>query len=897
MQRDLYFIRRAAWSAVIRALNSIGVVLLLWVSSIEADTAQAGRDYLLPAQANGGFISLPSSTESGQSSARPSASKPSTISYQAFDGSSHQLVENRGRYVNVLIPQSFEDGPFFTADHIEEMVDRLDMLYALYTELLHDQPAGSGLLTVAFIPQTCNMGCGLIGARGFEIMSHRRNYEAIIHELDAGRLAPLLMHEMAHNFDIHSAYLHYLSDHAHAWTDMFEFFAPFRFSRVSSHGEAPDDRYNSPVSAVWKEYVTEESADWEHCVRDDSCSDLGLSANSLWAMLYYRVETMHGIDAILDSFEFLENYTKTEPPPATDEEKEGVRILSLAMGAGANIACYMDALKWPIQASLRTELERNFGSNNELCADQDGDGFSAINGDCDDTDATRNIAMAEISSNGADDDCDDLVDEVNLVEVGAGMAADNFGSLVQTSVPFEVEGSSANSDDRDSFSFSLPASGRTRVTLCARGGFKGWVVALQADGSFLEAANWYSYQSVPGCTNNTFDFGEFTNAGLLVAPDESVGEYSLTVTAAVELLPDHSSFVQVSPDPSGGMQLQIKDKKGLFSSLGAEEIEVWISGAGVQLFEPFALEWAVELNTSTVPALRDGETYQVRIRPRADGLPLAAFSAGHLFRYDRAPATAPSIDHRFSGAWFDSGHEGEGFIVEILEDKRALVYWFTYQGDGAQHWMLGVGEVEGNRITVSELMDTSGGRFGANFDPDDVVLKTVGALSLSFLDCTTALVNYSVDENGAHQATSRLTHVYGHGCDSDAPAPDSSGINGSWYDPSHNGEGFIVEQISHDEAVVFWFTYDETGNQSWMFNSGAISNGKIRIPQLLQPVGGHFGRSYDPESVIRREWGELTLELDCSGGTASYTAQAEGYSNGSQSLVPLTRLAGSACSD
>jgi hypothetical protein len=36
--------------------------------------------------------------------------------------------------------------------------------------------------------------------------------------------------------------------------------------------------------------------------------------------------------------------------------------------------------------------------------------------------------------------------------------------------------------------------------------------------------------------------------------------------------------------------------------------------------------------------------------------------------------------------------------------------------------------------------------------------------------------------------------------------------------------------------MVVWFTYDETGNQSWMPNSGAISNSTIRIPQLLQPV-------------------------------------------------------------
>jgi hypothetical protein len=315
IQMDLYLTKGTAWKAVIWCLNVIGVVLLLWATSAEANTVQAGSDYLYPQQAKGGFIASSSTTQSSQSVVRKSA----TISYQALDGSSHQLLENRGRYVNVLVPQSFNDGPFFTADHLEEMVDRLDMLYALYTELLEIEPAGDGLLTVAFVPQTCGMGCGLIGARGFEVLSDQRNYEAIIRELDAGRLEPVLLHEMAHNFDAYSEYLHYLPDHAHAWTDMFEFFAPYRYSRVSSHGESPDDRYNSPVSAVWKSYVTEESADWLHCVKNASCVDLGLPANSLWAMLYYRVEALHGIDAILASFAYLKDYVKTNSPPTSSE--------------------------------------------------------------------------------------------------------------------------------------------------------------------------------------------------------------------------------------------------------------------------------------------------------------------------------------------------------------------------------------------------------------------------------------------------------------------------------------------------------------------------------------------------------------------------------------------------
>ena len=94
---------------------------------------------------------------------------------------------------------------------------------------------------------------------------------------------------------------------------------------------------------------------------------------------------------------------------------------------------------------------------------------------------------------------------------------------------------------------------------------------------------------------------------------------------------------------------------------------------------------------------------------------------------------------------------------------------------------------------------------------------------------------------------------------------------------------------------MFWFTYDETGQQSWMFNTGVINDGQVHLPGLKQPVGARFGRSFDPDDVVKPQWGDLTLDLDCSGGTASYTTDTEGFTDGSQSLVRLTKLANSNC--
>ena len=115
--------------------------------------------------------------------------------------------------------------------------------------------------------------------------------------------------------------------------------------------------------------------------------------------------------------------------------------------------------------------------------------------------------------------------------------------------------------------------------------------------------------------------------------------------------------------------------------------------------------------------------------------------------------------------------------------------------------LLGSGDIRDNTIRFGQLFDTRGGRFGADFNPADVIMENAGSLSISFVDCSSALVNYSVDGNGGNQTTSRLTRLHGHGCSDDTPAP-ANDFSGSWYDPSHNGEGFIIEQLSGANALV-----------------------------------------------------------------------------------------------
>jgi hypothetical protein len=887
---DLRFFVRAVFPTAAFLTRCLAATSLFCAVSLQASAGRDAPDYLYPEETLGGVIESDSRLQAGTASSRPKA----RISYRAFDGQSYAMQEYRGRHVAVLLPDNTGDSPPFTAEHLEEMVDRLDELYALYRDILQAEPDGSGLLKVAFVPETCGAGCGLLGAKGIEIRTDALNYAAIIEELDAGRLDSILVHEMAHNFDIFLNYLHYLPNHAHAWTDFFEYFAAYRYGRHNLGGEAPDDVYQSPVSQTWKDYVASESANWSRCVRDGACGDLGLSANNAWAMPYYRMEELYGSEAMVRSFRFLSDYVKQNPAPRDSEAKEGLRILSLGHGAGANIACHMESLNWLLPGDVKSELQNRFGGSDPMCADRDRDGFTAVTGDCDESDPARHLLGEETEGNRRDDDCDRLTDEKSLVESSAGQSADNFRNPVDVSLPFEVSGNMATADDSDRFRFAPGDSGRVHATLCAAAGFKGWATALDDQGAFLGSGTWYTYRAEPGCSSATFDFGELTGASIIVMADGARGDYSLTVRAASEMPNDHSALLAAIPRTNGGVRLEASDPWDQLQGLGADELEVWVSGTDLRLSVPYPSGSVIALSRSSAPQLDDGALYQARVRPKADGQPLAAFSAGHLFRYQAGPVSAPRVDHRYSGAWFDPAHEGEGFLVEVLEGERAVVYWFTYQADGRQRWMLGVGSVDGNRIVFEQMLDSHGGRFGNDFVPGDVVLQDTGSLTISFQDCGNAIANYTIDGSGGSQVLTRLTDVHGHRCGNPDVATGLD-LTGSWYDPSHNGEGFVVEQLGPDQAVVFWFTYDDQGEQAWLFNTGTIDGSRITFPDLLQPQGGLFGRSYDPATVRLEQWGTLELDLDCDGGPAAYQSTADGFSGGSQELVNLTRLQNSGC--
>jgi hypothetical protein len=158
----------------------------------------------------------------------------------------------------------------------------------------------------------------------------------------------------------------------------------------------------------------------------------------------------------------------------------------------------------------------------------------------------------------------------------------------------------------------------------------------------------------------------------------------------------------------------------------------------------------------------------------------------------------PEVGPTFSGAWYDPAHDGEGFLLEILDGGTVVAYWFTYDTEGNQRWLIGVSRVVGNRIEIEELLVFSGPEFGDDYNADDLVSLSLGSATIEFTSCSQGLVTYVVDGIEGQLKIQSLTSIAGHGCGEPA-RPSSvllSGLSGSWYLPERNGEGIVMEVIA-----------------------------------------------------------------------------------------------------
>jgi N-acetylneuraminic acid mutarotase len=265
-----------------------------------------------------------------------------------------------------------------------------------------------------------------------------------------------------------------------------------------------------------------------------------------------------------------------------------------------------------------------------------------------------------------------------------------------------------------------------------------------------------------------------------------------------------------------------------------------------------------------------------------------------------------------SGSWYAPERNGEGFTLQVLDNGTAHVIWFTYPPPGStaqQAWIYASGgRVESDRIRFDGAFTTRGPRFGPTFDPNAVEIVPWGTLEFRFTGCNAAEVTWSGPAawGSGTRALTRLTSLAELECTGKRALGVSgertlAGLrarSGAWFDPAHNGEGWNVEELPDGRAQVYWFTYDERGEQAWTIGVAPASGNRITVAQNFRPVGARFGPAFDPAQVQATPWGSVDLELSsCTAGRATYQSTLPGFGSGSLSPARLTVPAGAACVD
>lgn len=116
------------------------------------------------------------------------------------------------------------------------------------------------------------------------------------------------------------------------------------------------------------------------------------------------------------------------------------------------------------------------------------------------------------------------------------------------------------------------------------------------------------------------------------------------------------------------------------------------------------------------------------------------------------------ITKSFTGGWHDPGKNGQGFLLEIIRSnnqKKALTTWFTFDTNGNQYWLIGVGEIQEQSIRF-EMLLPQGGKFGDAHDPSNMSNTYWGDVTFTFTDCNNGSVNWEPEITGFNSGSMQV---------------------------------------------------------------------------------------------------------------------------------------------
>ncbi|MSQ98084.1 MAG: CRTAC1 family protein [Xanthomonadales bacterium] len=196
------------------------------------------------------------------------------------------------------------------------------------------------------------------------------------------------------------------------------------------------------------------------------------------------------------------------------------------------------------------------------------------------------------------------------------------------------------------------------------------------------------------------------------------------------------------------------------------------------------------------------------------------------------------------------------------------------------------------RVTADGITQMREITVGSNYASQNPLLQHFGLGTADKVD--------QVDVHWPHGGETVLSNIAaGQLLDLDAsdstPPPFAlePGISAAWTDRARTGEGFMLEILPRQRAVLYWFTYDDAGQQDWYIAVGNVKGRRVLFPELLRISGGEFGAGFDPSRITETVVGSAAFTWeDCDSGVMDWVM---GDDQGRMNLRRLSRVMGIDC--
>lgn len=163
-----------------------------------------------------------------------------------------------------------------------------------------------------------------------------------------------------------------------------------------------------------------------------------------------------------------------------------------------------------------------------------------------------------------------------------------------------------------------------------------------------------------------------------------------------------------------------------------------VSGSGFENFDPDQIN---EVPWGTIEFRLEGcNSGLARLKGDSGQKDFQIIRLGRVAGLDCGKENPPPITaQEVSGSWYEKVTSGQGFSLHMINEKRGVVYFYGYDSDGKDLWLIGTWEnglIYGEEMTIP-MLTLSGGTF-EEIDPDAITTHNWGELRITFQNCKQA---------------------------------------------------------------------------------------------------------------------------------------------------------------